>query len=313
MRPVGLVTHPLYLQHRTRPPHPERPDRLSAILDHLDRTGLREDLFLIEPRPAGTEWIEAVHDPSYVKRVESLCESGHAVIDSMDTEISHRSYEVSLLAAGGAMAAADAIMDGTVSHAFAAVRPPGHHALKDVAMGFCLFNNAAITARYLQKRHGLERILIVDWDVHHGNGTQDLFYDDPSVFFFSIHQYPFYPGTGARTETGVGEGTGFTMNAPMRAGQGDDDYLRVFENDLAARVAGFGPDFVLVSAGFDAHRSDPLGGMNLTEDGYDRLTGVVRSWAAAMCGGRMLSLLEGGYDLGALARSVESHLGRLLE
>jgi acetoin utilization deacetylase AcuC-like enzyme len=185
--------------------------------------------------------------------------------------------------------------------------------LKDVAMGFCLFNNVAIVARYLQRHHGLDRILIVDWDVHHGNGTQDVFYDDPSVFFFSIHQYPFYPGTGARAETGVGEGTGFTLNAPMPAGHGDDDYLRVFEKDLAPKVAEFKPDFVLVSAGFDAHRSDPLGGMNLTEGGYDRLTEVVRSWAVTMCAGRMLSLLEGGYDLDALARSVASHLSRLLD
>ena len=180
-------------------------------------------------------------------------------------------------------------------------------------MGFCLFNNIAVTARYLQVRHGLRRILIVDWDVHHGNGTQDAFYDDPSVFFFSIHQYPFYPGTGSRSETGQGEGFGQTLNAPMEAGRGDDDYLRVFEQELGPRVLQFKPDFILVSAGFDAHKDDPLAGMNLTETGFDRLTGLVRSWATDLCGGRILSMLEGGYDLKATARSVGAHVGRLAQ
>ncbi len=311
MTPVGLVTHPDYLAHQTGLTHPERPERLQAIVDHLRATGLMQDLARLEPRRAELEWIEAIHSPAYVRRVEQHCRGGRAVIDSMDTDISPRSFEVSLLAAGGALAAADAILRGEIAHAFAAVRPPGHHALRDVAMGFCLFNNVAVTARYLQRRHGLERILIVDWDVHHGNGTQDAFYEDPSVFFFSIHQYPFYPGTGSSAETGVGAGVGYTLNAPMRAGCGDDDYVRVFEETLAPRVLAFRPQFILVSAGFDAHAADPLGGMRLTEAGYSRLTEIVRSWAGELCGGRFLSLLEGGYDLQALARSVASHLGRL--
>lgn len=180
-------------------------------------------------------------------------------------------------------------------------------------MGFCLFNSVAITARYLQRHHGLKRILIVDWDVHHGNGTQDAFYDDPSVLFFSIHQYPFYPGTGSAAETGEGAGTGYTLNAPMAAGGRDDDYVRVFEQTLAPRVLAFKPDFILISAGFDAHHEDPMAGMNLTEAGYTRLTGIVRSWGADLCGGRLLSLLEGGYDLSALGRSVESHLTALAQ
>ncbi len=313
MKTVGLVTHPRYLAHLTGPAHPERPERLRAIIDHLEQAGLTRDLVLIEPTPAPVEWIETIHEPSYVARVREYCGTGHAVIDSMDTEISPLSYEVSLLAAGGALTAADSILEGKIERAFAAVRPPGHHALKDVAMGFCLFNNVAITARYLQRRHNLKRILVVDWDVHHGNGTQDLFYADPSVFFFSIHQFPFYPGTGSRAETGIGPGAGYTLNAPMQAGCGDDEYLRVFEDVLAPRVTAFRPEFILISAGFDAHRADPLAGMNLSEKGYARLTDLVGSWASELCAGRMLSMLEGGYDLGALARSVEAHISHLMQ
>jgi acetoin utilization deacetylase AcuC-like enzyme len=311
MKRVGLITHPDYLGHLTGLTHPERPERLQAITEHLSSSGLSKDLVLLPPRPAELNWIEQVHASDYIRRVEAFCRGGRAIIDSIDTEISPRSYDVSRLAAGGALAAADAIMEGKVDSAFCAVRPPGHHALKDVAMGFCLFNNIAITAKYLQQHHGLKRVLIIDWDVHHGNGTQDAFYSDPSVFFFSIHQYPFYPGTGSRAEAGEGAGMGFTLNAPMEAGCGDDDYQRVFEKILAPRVASFAPEFILISAGFDAHQADPLAGMNLTEQGYERLTDLVRSWAASLCGGRILSMLEGGYDLKATARSVGSHLGRL--
>jgi acetoin utilization deacetylase AcuC-like enzyme len=312
MPSIGLVLHDDYLQHETGPAHPEKPARLRAIVDHLEATGIARDAVPIQPRAAETAWIEQVHAPEYVRRVRETCAGGRSIIDSMDTVISARSYEVSLLAAGGALAAADAVVEGRVAGAFCAVRPPGHHALSDLAMGFCLFNNVAIAARYLQRRHGIERVLIVDWDVHHGNGTQDAFYEDPSVFFFSIHQYPFYPGTGASAETGAGEGRGFTLNAPMPAGRGDDDYLRVFEETLGPRVASFRPQFILISAGFDAHRADPLGGMNLTEEGYARLTSLVRSWAAEHCAGRIVSMLEGGYDLGALARSVATHVGQMM-
>src|SRR5262245_42277461 len=272
MSTAGLVLHPDFLAHQTGLSHPERPERVRAIMDHLDATGLVQEVERIEPRPAEMPWIETIHSPQYIRHVEDYCRGGRAIIDSMDTGISPHSYDVSLLAAGGALAAADAIMEGKVGQAFSAARPPGHHALRDVAMGFCLFNNIAIVARYLQHRHHLDRILIVDWDVHHGNGTQDAFYEDPSVLFFSIHQYPFYPGTGGAQETGVGEGEGFTLNAPMPAGSGNDHYQQVFEEQLAPRVLRFKPQFILISAGFDAHRDDPLGGMMLTEKGYARLT-----------------------------------------
>ncbi len=307
----GLVTHPDYLAHDTGPAHPERSDRARAVVDHLTRTGLTGDAVAVSPRPADLDDLARIHDPSYIERVRLTCEGGSRIIDSMDTGICPRSWEIALLASGGALAAADAVMAGQVTGAFCVVRPPGHHALKDVAMGFCLFNNVAVTARYLQAKHGLDRILIIDWDVHHGNGTQDAFYEDPSVLFFSIHQYPFYPGTGAASETGMGEGTGFTLNAPMRAGCGDDDYVRVFEETLGPKVESFRPQFILISAGFDAHGADPLGGMNLTEQGYTRLTRLVRSWAEDHCSGRIVSMMEGGYDLGALSRSVAVHLADL--
>ncbi len=313
MSASGLVTHPDYTTHDTGPAHPEKPDRLRAVVSHLAETGIMKDAIPIVPRRAEQEWIEKVHAASYIRRVRESCERGDRIIDSMDTVICPRSFDVSLLAAGGMLAAVDAVMEGKVADAFCAVRPPGHHALRDVAMGFCLFNNVAIAARYAQQRHHLERVLIIDWDVHHGNGTQDLFYEDPSVFFFSIHQYPFYPGTGAASETGSGEGIGYTLNAPMAAGRTDDDYVKVFEEKLAPAVERFRPELILVSAGFDAHRADPLGGMNLTEDGYARLTDLTRSWAAQHCGGRIVSTLEGGYDLDALARSVAAHVGRLME
>jgi len=313
MKPVGFVSHPDYLAHQTGLTHPERPERVQAIVDHLTATGLMQELVPIAPVRAAREWIEAIHAPAYVDRVEEYSRGGRAIIDSMDTAISPHSFEVALLAAGGVLAAVDAVVEGKAASAFCAVRPPGHHALRDVAMGFCLFNNIAVAARYAQRRHGLKRILIVDWDVHHGNGTQDAFYEDPSVLFFSIHQYPFYPGTGSAAEAGRGEGSGFTLNAPMEAGAGDDDYRRVFGETLAPRVLEFRPDLILISAGFDAHRSDPLGGMSLTEPGYERLTEMVQAWAGDFCSGRVVSVLEGGYDLQALARSAATHIARLGE
>ena len=313
MRPVGFVADPRCLEHLTGPGHPERPERLEAIRARLAASGLTKDLHALEAAPARQEWVREIHDPAYIERVRETCLGGAPILDSMDTGISERSYEIALLAAGAGIAAADAVAAGSVEAAFAAVRPPGHHALKDAAMGFCLFNNAAIAARYLQKRHGLGRIFIVDWDVHHGNGTQFAFYDDPTVFYFSIHQWPFYPGTGSTRETGRGAGAGFTLNAPMRAGCGDEEYRKVFEEQVAPAVEAFRPDAIVISAGFDAHRDDPLAGMRVTEAGFAALTRIVIQAAPPLCRGRVVSLLEGGYDPDALAASVEAHLGALLE
>ena len=312
MRSVGFVTDPRYLGHLTGPHHPERPERLEAITARISESGITKDLRVLGAGPAALEWIREIHDAAYIERVRETCESGSPIIDSMDTGICEESYGIALLAAGDGLAAADAVAGGGVSAAFAAVRPPGHHATRDTAMGFCLFNNAAIAARYLQRKHALPKIFIVDWDVHHGNGTQDAFFEDPTVFYFSIHQWPLYPGTGSALDKGRGPGEGFTLNAPMPERCGDDDYRRVFEERVRPSMESFRPDAVVISAGFDAHRDDPLAGMRLTEPGFADLTRIVLGAARDLCGGRVVSLLEGGYSLGALAASVEAHLGSLL-
>jgi acetoin utilization deacetylase AcuC-like enzyme len=313
MARTGFLYHPDYLKHDMGYGHPESPDRLRAIVSHLEAQGLLDRLTKIDPVAATDDWITLVHEPAYVAHLKARAPvSGHVSLDP-DTSISPGSLPAAYLAAGGAMAAVDAIIAGRVQNAFCAVRPPGHHAERDRAMGFCLFNNVAIAARYVQCRHGLPRVLIVDWDVHHGNGTQHTFYQDPSVLFFSTHQFPYYPGTGRATDRGEGEGTGLTINVPMSPGQGDEAYREVFERMLIPAADRFKPDFVLISAGFDAHRDDPLAGMALTEEGYGVLSRIVLDLAGRHCQGRVLSCLEGGYNLQALSASVERHLRAMLE
>lgn len=306
-RRTGLVYHEDYLLHLAGTWHPESPERLRSIIDHLTATKLIEQLIPIVPHPAPIEWIATIHTPEYIDFIEKACAQGDTSLDA-DTGIGVESYRIARLAVGGGLAAADAIMQHQIDNAFAAVRPPGHHAEKNQAMGFCLFNNIAILARYLQRKYQLEKIFIIDWDVHHGNGTQHAFYDDPTVFYFSIHQWPHYPGTGRSLERGSGPGEGFTLNVPLTAGHGNDDYLQAFESQVVPAAQRFKPDFFLISAGFDAHLNDPLAGMQLTELGYARLTQIVVDLADAMCGGRIVSLLEGGYHLESLARSVAAHI-----
>lgn len=313
MARTGFVYHSDYLKHDMGVGHPESPDRLRAILSRLKAGGVLDRLVLIEPTSVADEWITQVHEASYLTGLKSRAPvSGRVSLDP-DTSMSAGSLPAAYLAAGGVLAAADAIMAGTVDHAFCAIRPPGHHAESDRAMGFCLFNNVAIAARYLQRRHGVARVLIVDWDVHHGNGTQHTFDDDPSVLFFSTHQYPHYPGTGRATERGKGRGEGLTINVPMSAGQGDEDYREIFERVLVPASDAYKPEFVLISAGFDAHRDDPLASMGLTEEGYAALTGIVAGIARRHSKSRVLSCLEGGYNLNALAASVERHVIALLD
>lgn len=309
---IGLLYHPTFLQHDAGAGHPERPERLRAIVEHLKTTDLWAGLAHVEPEPADERILRLVHPASYIDKIRRACQDGPTALDP-DTVASPGSWEAAVRAVGAVTQAIDQVMAGTLAAAFCAVRPPGHHALADRAMGFCLFNNVAIGARYAQQRHQLRRILIVDWDVHHGNGTQEIFYEDSTVLYFSTHQAPFYPGTGMRRETGAGKGQGFSLNCPVTEGSGDEELIRAFEEVLLPAAAKFRPDLVLISAGFDAHRDDPLAGLQVTEAGYARLTALVLHIVKASCPGRLVSVLEGGYHLNALGCSVEAHLRALVK
>ena len=307
---TAIVTHPIFIQHETGLGHPESPRRLTAIQDHLVKSGLASQLEPLDPLPRGdlSQWISEIHRASYYQWLRERVPKHGGVYLDPDTPFSPQSLLAAEMAVCGVLTAVDRVMEGAVQNAFCAVRPPGHHAESNRAMGFCLFNNVAVAARYLQKAHRLRRILIVDWDVHHGNGTQHSFYNDPSVFYFSSHQFPFYPGTGSDSERGMGEGEGFTLNCPLPTGAGDKEILSRFEKILGPAVDSFKPDFILISAGFDAHRDDPLAGLQVTDDGFRELTKMVQSWANQHCEGRIVSCLEGGYNLDALARSVGIHI-----
>ena len=309
---TGLVYDLRYLDHDMGSGHPESPNRLRAIMQQLGQSGTAARLTRIEPREAEDKWITQIHEHAYLAMLKSHAPTNGRVSLDPDTSMSSGSLTAAYLAAGGALAAVDAIMSRQVEHVFCAVRPPGHHAEVGRAMGFCLFNNVAIAARYVQKKYGLTRVLIVDWDVHHGNGTQHSFEDDPSVLFFSTHQFPHYPGTGRESERGRGAGEGFTINVPMEAGEGDEEYRAIFQKSLVPAADEFKPEFVIISAGFDAHKDDPLASMELTEEGYADLTGIVAGIAKRHAGGRMLSSLEGGYHLTSLAASVDRHIQALL-
>lgn len=311
---TGFVFHALYLEHKTTAGHPEQPQRLTAIIANLQAKGLYSELQPVAALPNKTiYWLTMIHSSKYIERVESTCRSGGGELDSSDTPVSSKTYDAAITAVAGVLSAIDAVMKGTVENAFCAVRPPGHHAQKDKAMGFCVFNNVAIGAEYLKGKYRLHRILIVDWDVHHGNGTQDAFYKDLEVLYFSVHRYPFYPGTGSEAEKGDGPGLNHIINVPMSAGATDSDYIKVFEEKFKPAAEAFKPEFVLISAGFDAHRDDPLGGMNVTEEGFARMTRIVKQIAQNYCRGRLVSVLEGGYNPAALADSVEAHIRVLME
>lgn len=312
---VGFVYHSDFLKHKTGPMHPERPERLETIISTLEKKNLKKKLRNIRPKPADESWLTSIHTSQHLdalKAVGAQAVNDLAYIDG-DTPMSRDSLHAAFLAVGGVLGGIDAIMSNEVSSVFCAVRPPGHHAEPSRAMGFCLFNNVAIGARYFQKKYGLKKILIVDWDVHHGNGTQEAFYRDPSVLFFSTHQYPFYPGTGAETDRGLGAGLGSTINVPMKAGSGDNEYIEVFNSRLLPAAHEFEPDAVMISAGFDGHQNDPLASMRLTEEGYAELSRIVKGIAEKHAAGRIISCLEGGYHLESLALSVYRHIQVLLD
>jgi len=306
---TAVVVDRRYEDHDPGPGHPESPERIRTILDVLE-SYRRSDILVMQPRPATAGEIALNHDPRHIEHVAAS--AGRPVYSfDADTPTSPRSFVTALLAAGGYLTLLEAIMAADADNGFAFVRPPGHHAEADRAMGFCLFNNVAVGARYLRERYGVGRILVVDWDVHHGNGTQHSFYNDPDVLYVSTHQYPFYPGTGAASEVGSGAGTGRTLNVPLPAGCGDDEYLAAFETIIAPVAAQFEPAFVLVSAGFDAHHRDPLAGMNVTEAGFRAMARVLMRVACDHAQGRLAAVLEGGYDMQALRAAVPAVLDEL--
>jgi len=310
MRKTGIVRDRRYLDHITSDFHPENPHRLEVIYGMLDDNDMEERFIEIPPRFATEQEIGLVHAPEYISRVAATADMSHAMLDP-DTCTSPRSYDAARLAVGGVLESIDAIISGDADNSFAFVRPPGHHAESDRGMGFCLFNNVAIGARYAIHKYSLERILIVDWDLHHGNGTQNTFYCDPTVLYFSIHQYPYYPGTGSLNETGSGDGTGFTVNIPLSGGQGDTDYLLILERVLSPICLQFKPQFILISAGFDIYFKDPLGNMKVTPTGFSRLARLLLETAEHSCGGNILFVLEGGYHLEGLKESVKAVLNEL--
>lgn len=312
MQTVAFISPPACLEHDTGVGHPESIARLQALNTHIRDVGLLDDLLVLDARPVSEMELERAHDAQHVHRVAQAIAQGYAGLDG-DTTISAHSWEAATMAAGAALTGLGCLAEEKARRVFCAVRPPGHHAEEDRAMGFCLFNNVAVAAAAAQASNMAERVLILDWDVHHGNGTQDIFDQSDSVFFYSMHQFPFYPGTGAAHEVGHGPGRGFTLNRPLPAGTGDDEYLRCLARDLDDIAKRFRPDLVIVSAGFDAHRDDPLAGMRLTSSCFQKMTRMVADFADTMCGGKLLSVLEGGYDLHALAESVVGHVAELRE
>lgn len=302
MTSVGFVYDDFFAEHRTPAGHPERPDRLRWLVRHLQKCGRWEHLHHMKPGPAQLEEVLQIHSEEHIEFVHEVCRRGGGVLDGGDTHVSARSWDTALLAAGAVITAVDGVVGGDVAAAFCAVRPPGHHAERNRALGFCLLNNVAIGARYAQRHHGIAKVAILDWDVHHGNGTQHSFEEDPTVLYVSTHQYPFYPGSGARQETGRGRGAGATLNIPLSAGADEERYLLSFREEIIPALQRFDPGLLMVSAGFDAHRDDPLGEMALTEDSFAKFTRLLRDIAP------IVSVLEGGYNLEALARSVERHL-----
>lgn len=310
--PAALLFDETCLLHLTGEGHPERPSRLEAVRTHLKKDGVFDTVPRIEPRAATNEELCLVHTPPYVATAIAEIETGVSMLSTGDTHVGGPpSLKAARHAAGGVLNAVDALAAGTHRTVFCAVRPPGHHATPSRGMGFCVFNNIALAARHAQKNHGLGRVAIVDWDVHHGNGTQDVFYDDPSVFFFSSHQSPWYPGSGRRDETGYGKGLGTTMNRPLPAGTGIETLRRVFTDDLLPALDTFKPELILISAGFDSRLGDPLGQFTLTDEDFAELTTMLCGIAARHAGGRVLSVLEGGYNPRGLAAAVSAHLAAL--
>ena len=312
-RRVSIFYHPDCLLHDTGPHHPECAARLTAAKQALEAAPFSADLDWHEPTPAEAKWIDVVHSAEYRSFIEESCLSGRHIVDTGDTVICEDSYRAALLAAGAAINAVDAVMKDNYNAAFCLTRPPGHHACAEKAMGFCLFNNIAIATHYAQAVHGIERICILDWDVHHGNGTQDIFYNSPSVLFCSIHELPLFPHTGEHFETGSKGGSGTTLNCPVPAYADFTAYRKHFENEISPKIEAFAPQLMLLSAGFDAHKRDPLANIQLGSEDFYTLTQWGLALAEKHAQGRLVSLLEGGYDFKGLAEGVTEHVRALLD
>jgi acetoin utilization deacetylase AcuC-like enzyme len=310
MKKVAIVKTPQYLAHQTGDSHPESPRRLETLYSMLKEPDLNGQFVELSPRLASESEILLIHSQEYIKQVAATEAISQCALTA-DTYTSAGSYRVALLAAGGIFKAIEKVISGEVDHVFSLQRPPGHHAEKGRAMGFCLFNNVALGAQFAREMFGLKRVLIVDWDVHHGNGTQHSFERDASVLFFSAHQFPHYPGTGLYTETGIGKGEGFTINIPLSRGYGDSEYIALFERILKPVAYEYAPELILVSAGFDIHKSDPLGGMKMTAKGFAGLTRSILQIAESCCEGKVVFVLEGGYELNVLQESVKAVLKEL--
>jgi acetoin utilization deacetylase AcuC-like enzyme len=308
---TGFLYDPRFLEHDPGTGHPERKERLSTAIDHLQRQPWFSSLQQVDAAPAHRRWIRAIHSDGYIERARETCARGIPFLDVTDVGVCERSYDVALLAAGSLMSLAGRVARRELDNGFVMSRPPGHHAEQDMALGFCLFNNVAVTARYLQAEHGLDKILILDWDVHHGNGSQHSFEEDPSVLYVSTHQYPYYPGTGAASETGIGAGAGATLNCPMPAGAGDELYEAAWREKILPKIEAFKPEMIIVSAGFDAHRADPLAQINLSTEFFAWMTARLLEQADKHCGGRLVSTLEGGYNAQELARCIATHVAVL--
>lgn len=314
MSHLAFVYHEAVQEHETAPHHPEKPSRTKSVFAAVQGLPWRSGLEFLAARPAETAALNAVHCPDYRQFIEEACLSGGAMVDSGETLIGERSYEAALYSAGGALTAVDFVLTGKGRCAFSCGRPPGHHASRTKAMGFCLFNNAAAAAVYAQKQHGCKRVFILDWDVHHGNGTQEIFYEDPTVFFCSLHQSPLYPNSGFAAQRGSGAGEGTTLNVELPPHSGFHEYATAFRHKVFPAMQQFGPDLVILSAGFDAHREDPLADMLLEDEDYARLTRLLLDGMSS-CGkvAGLVSVLEGGYHVPALTRSVCKHLEAMRE
>ncbi len=310
---TGFIYHSDFLKHDTGPSHPERPERLSYLWDQINSDVISSQLGFPAPKQIHHRWLTKIHTVEYIENVKAACGRGGITYLDGDTPISENSFEAALLAAGAVHTAIDKIMEGELDNCFCAVRPPGHHAERDRAMGFCLFNNVALGAVYLLEEYKLNRIAIIDWDVHHGNGTQNAFYESDQVYYLSLHQYPYYPGSGSYNQRGSGKGEGYTLNIPLSPGCDGSDYDLAFTKEIIPSLNDYKPEFILISAGFDAHRGDPLASMKLSDDAYYRFTRELKMIAGKYGKGRVVSVLEGGYDLGALVSSVKAHLKGLIE